>query len=208
MAAVLKEALAQMPLSSDSVLANAVAGCPGLIILRQPLEETLLAFLLSSNKRIPQIRQMCEALAFRHGALLAHGLHALPTWETLASVSKDALRRCSLGFRARHVHGTARFLAAHPGWLDRVRSAPYSDAHALLLELPGVGDKIADCVLLFAGGKPEAFPVDVWILRALENNYGLHGWKPAQLAQFGRVHFGPFAGLAQQHLFAAERRRR
>ena len=60
-------------------------------------------------------------------------------------------------------------------------------------------------LLLFGAGRLEAFPVDVWILRAMANRYGLHGWKPAQVAQFGRLHFGPHAGLAQQFLFAFER---
>ena len=71
--------------------------------------------------------------------------------------------------------------------------------------LPGVGEKIADCVLLFGADRLEAFPVDTWILRALARRYTLDGWKPAQVAQFGRAHFGPLAGLAQQFLFAWER---
>jgi N-glycosylase/DNA lyase len=68
-----------------------------------------------------------------------------------------------------------------------------------------VGEKVADCVLLFGAGRLEAFPVDVWILKTMERRYGLAGWKPAQVAQFGRAHFGPLAGLAQQYLFAWER---
>jgi N-glycosylase/DNA lyase len=79
-------------------------------------------------------------------------------------------------------------------------------AKARLLELPGVGEKVADCVLLFGAGRLEAFPVDTWVLKALARRYGLDGWKPAQVAQFGRAHFGPLAGLAQQYLFAWERK--
>ena len=75
-----------------------------------------------------------------------------------------------------------------------------------MCELPGVGEKIADCVLLFAAGRLEAFPVDVWIFKAMAQRYGLAGWKPAQIAHFGRTHFGPLAGLAQQYLFAWERK--
>ena len=132
-------------------------------------------------------------------------VHALPTWEELAGVSEQALRACLLGFRARHVAGVARFLAERPGWLEETAALPYAEAKARLVGLPGVGEKIADCVLLFGAGRLEAFPVDVWILRVMAQRYGLEGWRPAQIAHFGRVHFGPLAGLAQQYLFAWER---
>ena len=83
---------------------------------------------------------------------------------------------------------------------------PIARLTVLLAKLPGVGEKVADCVLLFGAGRLEAFPVDVWILKTMARRYGLEDWKPAPLAQFGRVHFGPLAGLAQQYLFAWERR--
>ena len=116
------------------------------------------------------------------------------------------MRTCQLGFRAKFIHQTAQFLAAHPGWLEETESLPYAAAKERLCSLPGVGEKIADCVLLFGAGRLEAFPVDTWILQSLARRYGLNGWRPAQLAQFGRAHFGPLAGLAQQFLFASERR--
>jgi N-glycosylase/DNA lyase len=130
----------------------------------------------------------------------------LPTWAELAETPEVELRRCLLGFRARYIHQTARFLAAHPGWLEATAARPYAEAKAGLCELPGVGEKIADCVLLFGVGRLEAFPVDGWILKTLAGRYGLNNWKPAQVAHFGRAHFGPLAGLAQQYLFAYERR--
>jgi N-glycosylase/DNA lyase len=212
-AALLTDAL---PWRSDAHLARAVAARPGLRILRQPFGETLLGFLCSAAKRIVQIRQMTALLAARHGrpqladpALYADApllSHQLPTWEQLADVPEAALRACRLGFRARNVHGTALFLAARPGWLAATEALPYEAARARLCELPGVGAKVADCVLLFGAGRLEAFPVDVWIIAAMARHYGLVGWKPPQIAHFGRMHFGPFAGLAQQYLFAWERK--
>ncbi len=133
-------------------------------------------------------------------------LRRLPTWPELAQISEADLRACQLGFRARFIHQTAQFLAAHPGWLEETEHLPYAAAKERLCTLPGVGEKIADCVLLFGAGRLEAFPVDTWILKALARRYGLDDWKPAQVAQFGRAHFGPLAGLAQQFLFAWERR--
>jgi N-glycosylase/DNA lyase len=197
-----------LPWRTDAHLARCLAAFPGLRILRQPFGETLLGFLCSATKRIVQIKQMVGLLADRHGAALTgtpgHG-RRLPTWTELAALSEADLRRCQLGFRARHVHGTARFLAKRPGWLEATEQSPYAEAKARLLELPGVGEKVADCVLLFGAGRLEAFPVDTWILRAMATRYGLGGWKPAQVAHFGRVHFGPLAGLAQQYLFAQAR---
>ncbi len=204
-----------LPWRSDNHLARCMNAFPGLRILRQPFGETLLGFLCSATKQIVQIKQMMELLAARHGTPLAvlpsdtggtaRIIHRLPDWSTLASVSENQLRECLLGFRARYIHDTAQFIAAHPGWLEETETLPYSEAKERLCSLPGVGEKVADCVLLFGAGKLEAFPVDVWILKTLERRYGLTGWKPAQVAQFGRAHFGTAAGLAQQFLFAFER---
>ncbi|SDS20923.1 N-glycosylase/DNA lyase [Opitutus sp. GAS368] len=212
-----------LPWRSDAHLAQCLAAFPGLRILRQPFGETLLGFLCSATKQIVQIKQMCALLAERHGAeigrartpfraepaakgLTALPFHRLPTWAELAAVPEKELRACLLGFRARYIHGTAKFIAARPGWLEETEHLPYPAAKTRLLELPGVGEKVADCVLLFGAGRLEAFPVDTWVLKSLARRYGLEGWKPAPVAHFGRAHFGPLAGLAQQYLFAWERR--
>lgn len=194
-----------LPWRSDPHLACCLAAFPGLAILRQPLGETLLGFLCSSTKQIVQIKQMIALLAERHGTDLAGPHRRLPTWPELAAISETELRACLLGFRAGYVHKTAQFLEKHPGWLEATAMLPYADAKARLRELPGVGEKVADCVLLFGAGKLDAFPVDTWIIKTMSRRYGLEGWTPAQIAHFGRAHFGPHAGLAQQYLFAYER---
>ncbi len=204
-----------LPHRSDPHLAACIAAFPDLRILRQPFGETLLGFLCSATKQIPQIKQMLALLAQHHGTPLLPSLdsqpstlnftHRLPTWPQLAHIPERDLRACLLGFRARYISETAQFLAAHPGWLDETESLPYAAAKERLCSLPGVGEKVADCVLLFGAGKLEAFPVDTWIIKSMARRYGLDRWKPAQIAHFGRVHFGPLAGLAQQYLFAFER---
>ena len=207
-----------LPWRSDAHLAASIAAFPGLRILRQPFGETLLGFLCSATKQIVQIKQMMALLAERHGAQVervdpnafsgreVNTTHRLPTWAELAQVPETDLRKCLLGFRARYIAETAKFIARRPGWLDETEHLPYPAAKARLLELPGVGEKVADCVLLFGAGRLEAFPVDTWVLKSLARRYALTGWKPAQVAQFGRAHFGPLAGLAQQYLFAWERK--
>jgi len=199
-----------LPWRSDPHLAQCLAAFPGLIIPRQPFGETLLCFLCSATKQIVQIKQMVTLLAERHGKVFAQTgeaeFHRLPTWAELAEIPEPALRACLLGFRARYIKETALYLAARPSWLEETEHLPYPAAKARLLELPGVGEKVADCVLLFGAGKLEAFPVDTWILKAMVRHYRLDGWSPAQVAHFGRTHFGPLAGLAQQYLFAWERK--
>jgi len=215
-----------LPWRSDPHLAACLEAWRGLRLLRQPFGETLLCFLCSATKQIVQIKQMAALLAERFGAPLVERvdlnaldalglagrggdkrayLHRLPTWPELAAASESDLRTCALGFRARFILQTAQFLAAHPGWLDETERLPYVAAKERLCWLPGVGEKIADCVLLFGVGRFEAFPVDGWIVKAMARRYGLVGWTPTQIAHFGRVHFGAGAGLAQQYLFASER---
>jgi len=205
-------ALDALPWRSDPHLRAAMAAFPGLRILRQPLGETLLAFLCSATKQIVQIKQMLALLAKHHGTpAKCHTLYdtsrgpRLPTWEQLAQVPEAELRKCQLGFRARYIAQTAAVIAAQPDWLTETEAADYPTAKQRLMSLPGVGEKVADCVALFGLGHLEAFPVDTWIIKAMARRYGLAGWSPRQIAHFGRVHFGPAAGLAQQYLFAWER---
>ena len=155
-----------LPWRSDAHLAGCIAAYPGLVIPRQPFGETLLCFLCSATKQIVQIKQMVALLAERHGAPLWSDcrsgftprptanasrdkpaptiFHRLPTWTELAQIPESNLRACLLGFRARYISGTARLLAAHPDWLEETERLPYTDAKARLLELPGVGEKVAD----------------------------------------------------------------
>jgi N-glycosylase/DNA lyase len=196
--------VAALPCYSDPVLAGLKNRWRGLSILRQPAGEALLAFICSSNKQILQIRTMLHNLAGQLGnPIQGTAFKALPTWEQLAMVEEDSLRGCALGYRARHVTGTAAFLKDHPGYLEGLHDMSPGEARSALQTLPGVGPKVADCVLLFGFGRMEAFPVDTWIARLITGHYpALADWKREQIATFAQLHFGQAAGLAQQWLFA------
>lgn len=194
-----------LPWRSDLVLRSAIEIYPGLRILRQDPQEALLGFLCSSNKRILQIRAMVAAMAEKMGEPLGGGFRALPDWRTLASADDAILRACALGYRAAYVRGTAKQLQHRPDWAQEFQALSTPDLMTELQSLPGVGPKVAACVALFGFGRLESFPVDTWVVQALGSAYGLQGWKPAQLEQFGRRHFGAAAGLAQQYLFSAAR---
>lgn len=196
-----------LPWRSDPVLRAAREAYPGLRILRQEPQETLIGFLCSSNKRILQIRVMVAALADKLGEPIGGGYHALPAWTAIAAADEAVLRACSLGYRAAYLRGTAERLRARPRWAAEFAALPTPALLAELRTLPGVGPKVAACVALFGFGRLESFPVDTWVVQALAEAYGLTGWKPAQLTRFGEAHFGAAAGLAQQYLFSAARGR-
>jgi N-glycosylase/DNA lyase len=194
-----------LPWRSDPVLRSARAAYPGLRILRQDPHEALIGFLCSSNKRILQIRVMVAALAAKLGEPLGGGYHALPSWQAIADADDAVLRACSLGYRAAYLRGTAKKLLARPRWAEEFASLDTPELLDELQSLPGVGPKVAACVALFGFGRLESFPVDTWVVQALADAYGLRGWKPGPLEQFGKAHFGEAAGLAQQYLFSAIR---
>jgi N-glycosylase/DNA lyase len=139
------------------------------------------------------------------GADLGAGHHALPEWAALARADDATLKRCALGYRAAFLRGTARRLVDRPRWAEELAALPTTELLTELRTLPGVGPKVAACVALFGFGRLESFPVDTWVVQALAGAYGLGGWPADRLEAFGRLHFGPAAGLAQQFLFAAAR---
>jgi N-glycosylase/DNA lyase len=204
----LLDVLATFP-DDDPHLRAAVAANHGLRVLRQDPWECLASFILSSTKQIVQIRQIVRTLCERHGTPVATETNqnhrpafAFPTAERIASLSETELRQCKMGFRAKYLLTAARRVAAGELELESIRRMSLPAARAELTKLPGVGEKIADCVLLFAYGFPRAFPVDVWIARALSQFYFRGRRKqPEQLRRFAARHFGPNSGYAQQYLF-------
>jgi N-glycosylase/DNA lyase len=131
-----------------------------------------------------------------------HLSHSFPTAERLAAATEADLRACKMGFRAPHLLAAARQIAGGQFDLERLRHLPQAEAREELMKLRGVGGKIADCVLLFAYGFDGAFPVDVWVERALRELYFPHRRVSAKrLQHFAATHFGPHAGYAQQYLF-------
>ena len=200
-----EEVMNELPWRSDRVLKKCVLHLKGLRILRQPIDQTLFFFILSSAKSIKQIQAIGDAVFKKFGRKIFEESFGFPGWDKLAEVSEEELRILKLGYRAEYVIKTAKFIINHKGWLESIPSLPYEEAKKELLRLPGVGEKVADCVLLFGANFLEAFPVDTWIEKSLDKRYSLYGWKTSQKIHFARKHFGKFAGLAQQFLFSAER---
>lgn len=198
----------------DEPMRAALAACTGLRLIRQPAWECLVSFICSSTKQIVQIEQCIELLSLQFGSPLIPFPGNKPVWdfptpEQLKLAGEANLRACKLGFRAPYVLEAARSVQTGRLNLIELESMTTSEARVALTTLPGVGPKIADCVLLFAYGRQDAFPLDVWMLRGLAALYfPRRRPSPERLRTFADTHFGPWAGYAQQYLFHYARRHR
>jgi N-glycosylase/DNA lyase len=180
--------------------------CCGLRIIRQPKWECLATFICSSMKRISHIRQISHKLRQRFGEareIVGERLYTFPAAERIADSSEKQLRACALGYRANNLRGTARAVASGEADLETMSILSDVDLRARLCELPGVGAKVANCVMLFAYERLRAFPIDVWIERVLREKYFPRARKlnAARLRTFTERYFGNHGGYAQQYLF-------
>lgn len=202
----LAEIIASFP--DDPAMRAARDFCRGLRVIRQPAWECLATFITSAMKQVAHIRLMSHTLRRRFGARVGEiggvELFAYPPPGRIAALAESDLRAAGLGWRAPHFLATAQAVRDGAVDLEAIRALPDAEAHRALCTLPGVGPKVANCVLLFAYERLEAFPIDVWIARVLREKYfrGEEGHVPAgRLREFARSHFGPFGGYAQQYLF-------
>jgi N-glycosylase/DNA lyase len=204
----------RVQVSADPLVSRLVRTYGGLRLLRQDPEQCLFSFVCASNTNIPMIRRMLYALATKYGdTVMVDGreFHVFPSAKALGRTTEAELRACGLGYRARAVKAVAMAITSGALDLESLATASYDEARTELLKIYGVGPKIADCVLLFSLEKLDAFPIDVWIARALAANYGWissakFGEKltPRQYEEASRAarrYFGQYAGYAQQYLY-------
>jgi N-glycosylase/DNA lyase len=197
-------------ITQDSRVADMVARYPGLRVLRQEPWECLIAFICSANSNIPRIHQVMERMAESFGdpiAMNGEVRHAFPNPAQLAEAGEAELRRLGLGFRAPYVDKAARRVLEKGLDLDALLHLPYAQAKEKLMECPGIGPKIADCILVFSLEKMEAFPIDVWVRRALAEWYFPGEKTPSNrvLEEWAHGYFGRYGGYAQQYLFHGRR---
>lgn len=194
--------------NNDTHLDAAMAYTPGLRLCRQPAWECLASFITSSLKQVPHIRKISLTLRERFGEACQIGDHTVwnyPTPQAIAEAGEEALRECGLGYRAKSMALAANRIASEEFSLAEIEDMEDHDARARLCELHGVGEKIADCVLLFGYGRLAAFPIDVWVERVLKHLYAPRGkkrkWPRPEMQAYAAKYFGPHAGYAQQYLF-------
>ncbi len=197
----------------DRRVAAMVARYPGLRILRQDPWECTVAFICSATSNIPRIHQNMESMADALGQPLeldSEVRRTFPSAQQLASAGETALRDLGLGFRAPYVIAAAHQVVDGRLDLDELIRLPYPQTKARLMECYGIGAKIADCIAVFSLEKLEAFPVDVWVRRALAEWYFPMQKKPPDRAMvdWAQSYFGQYAGYSQQYLFHGRRMQR
>jgi len=190
----------------DPIMNAARDFCRGLRIIRQPKWECLATFICSSMKQVAHIRQISAALRNRFGHQRKIGSRAAQTFpspQRIARAPESQLRECKLGYRAKNLRATAQLVSSGECDLELWSTLPDIDLRKNLCELPGVGAKIANCVMLFAYERLRAFPIDVWIERVLRQQYFARRKKitTRQLREFSQTYFGEHGGYAQQYLF-------
>ena len=177
-------------------LAACVEQAPGIRVLRQPFFEALCTFILSQNNNIPRIKGLVERLCALCGDKLADEQYAFPTPRQLAACTPEQLAGLRAGWRADYLLHAARAVAEGRIDPDRLRALPLDEARAALMTIRGVGPKVADCTLLYGLGRWEAFPMDVWMKRAMGRLF------PRGVPRCCRGH----QGIAQQFIFDYARR--
>lgn len=200
-------------LGKDPVMATAITYGEGIRLLQQEPWETLISFIISQNNHIPRIKKCIESLSenFGESAGIYNGreFYSLPSPEKLASLTEEDLAVCRLGYRAKYLIATAKRVcelgidSLNGVALPNVSSA---EAYEYITGFTGVGPKVANCIMLFALGKYDSFPLDVWMKRVMEEEYGLK--TPKAMAEFASENFGEYGGFAQQYLFYYIRERK
>jgi N-glycosylase/DNA lyase len=190
----------------DPAMNTARDFCCGLRIIRQPKWECLATFICSSMKQVAHIRQISRALRQQFGKrkqICGREVFSFPSPDPLARTTESELRKCGLGYRAKTLLATAKSVASGQSDLDSWGSLSDRKLREQLCELPGVGMKVANCVMLFAYERIAAFPIDVWIERVLREKYFVKKRKVTGeiLADFAANYFGAHGGYAQQYLF-------
>ena len=191
---------------ADPIMNAARDFCLGLRIIRQPKWECLGTFICSSMKQVAHIRQISAALRKRFGEprqISGRLVYTFPSARRIARASEKQLRACALGYRAKHLRATAQLVSSGKADLEAWPALSDAELGQHLCALPGVGAKIANCVMLFAYERLRAFPIDVWIERVLRQQYfpGRKKIAAQRLREFSETYFGEHGGYAQQYLF-------
>lgn len=204
-------------ITKDRIVRKAVKLFPGLRLLRQDPFQCYISFIASSNSNIQNIRHVLQQLCKKFGKKIIFEekeFFLFPEPKTLAKATRSDLQNCSLGYRAKSVSEASLAVTTGQINFDFLKKTSYQNAKDILLDVNGIGSKVADCILLFSLEKLDAFPIDRWVLKILEKYYSdkfqidgksLTEKKYNQIHEKIVNHFGPYAGYSQQFLFKMER---
>lgn len=189
---------------NDPVMKEAINFGHGIRLLQQDFQETLISFLISQNNGIPRIRKIVESLAEHFGEPIydrISDVKTFPTCERLAGTSLEELRVIRAGYRDKYIQKAAQQICLGEIDMDVLKKGTPAQSRAEMKKLFGVGEKVADCVLLFSGIRFDIFPVDRWVRRVMAELYLGYEASNEEVNRFATEKFGALAGFAQQYLF-------
>lgn len=211
-------------ITRDDHIKKALTNFWGLRIIKQNPWQCLISYICATYKSIAAIRSMLFKLSEKFGIqkkIDGFTFYTFPKPKDLQKAKKSDLLDCGLGYRSKYVLETTKLILKNNSFLSELEIESYDQAKKQLIQLPGVGHKVADCILLFSLGKTNAFPVDIWVKRAIVNHYSDHfdsqflskisdsrsisNSAYQKINEFGRKYFGKYAGYAQEYLFHFER---
>lgn len=192
-------------LLADRKLGDAIHSMWGVRLLKQDFFETLISFIISQNKQIPHIKQIVAGISREYGTFLGEikgeSFYSFPDCHTLKTVGEEELRRLKTGFRAPYICDAAKRVGDGILTEEMLRSSEASEVMNRLMEIRGVGEKVASCVMLFGLGIREEFPVDVWVKRIMEELYFHKDTSRKEIRAKAMELYGSYGGYAQQYLF-------
>ncbi|WP_315119402.1 DNA glycosylase [uncultured Clostridium sp.] len=191
-------------LKKDSLLEKSVIFGNGIRLLQQEPFEIIISFIISANNRIPMIKRAIDKISKKWGEAVEYKgntYYAFPTIDKLKDATEEELELCGTGFRAKYIADTVNKIYNKEFDIDCIKEKSDDDCHKALQNFMGIGPKVADCIMLFSMGKYSAFPVDVWVKRAMQHFYLAPDLSLKKIRDFGRDKFGEVSGFAQQYLF-------
>ena len=188
-------------LGIDPVMREAIAYGSGIRILRQEFFECLISFILSQQNNIPKIKKAVEGIARRFGTRKEYrgkSYYTFPSARQLEGVEREDLAFLKIGYRDKYILDAVHKVLSGEIDAEQIQNLPYPQAKERLMRINGVGQKVADCVLLFSLGRFDAFPADTWIKKAM---LALYGVEEDKIPAYSREQFGAYSGFAQQYIF-------
>ena len=204
-------------ISKDKIVKKAVKEYEGLRIFKQDPFQCMISFIISSNSNIQKIKNNLEKITKKFGTKIKIGnkeFFIFPKPEKIAKATIDEIKSCGVGYRAPFIKEAAKMVVLKKIDFEYLKKCDYHEAKKNMCLVPGIGNKVADCIMLFSLNKLESFPLDTWMIKILEKYYSKEfkiEIKTITQKQYELLHekivnyFGPYCGYAQQYLFKMER---
>ncbi len=198
-------------LSKDRILEEAITFGDGIRLLRQDIWEVIISFIISANNNIPRIAKIIESISEGFGEKLVYKeqvYYTFPSISILGRANETQIAVCKAGYRNKYIADTSTLILEKAVDLGKLSERDTASCRKELLKLPGVGPKVADCIMLFSGMKYDVFPTDVWVRRVMGELYFNREVSMREIQDFVSEKFGSLAGYAQQYLFYYARQNR